>query len=90
MLLNLLFCSLHDYLQIGEVQCVKYDEPVKMANVFEGGHARVLSEISCMTSDLDTGVRTESWTGIFLPGSVIAPSQAFAYNPEDLVLQATS
>ena len=47
----------HDYLQIGEVQCVKYDEPVKMANVFEGGHARVLSEISCMTSDLDTEVQ---------------------------------
>ena len=47
----------HDYLQIGEVQCVKYDEPVKMANVFKGGHARVLSEISCMTSDLDTEVQ---------------------------------
>ena len=46
----------HDYLQVGEVTCKKYDEPVKMANVFAGGHARVLTEISCMTGELDTEV----------------------------------
>ena len=46
----------HDYLQIGNVECERYDEPVKMANVFTGGHARILTEISCMTADLDTEV----------------------------------
>ena len=46
----------HDYLQVTDVKCEKHDEPVKTANVFAGGHARVLTEISCMTADLDTEV----------------------------------
>ena len=46
----------HDYLPVGEVMCRKYDNPVKMANVFAGGHARIMTEISCMTKDLDTDV----------------------------------
>ena len=46
----------HDFLQVGDVMCMKYDKPVKMANVFAGGHARVLTEISCMTGELDTEV----------------------------------
>ena len=48
----------------------------------------VLLPVMVFQSNL--GVRTESWTGICLPGSVMVPSQAFAYNPEDLILQATS
>ena len=46
----------HDYLPIGEVKCRKYDNPVKMANVFAGGHSRVLTEISCITGSLNTEV----------------------------------
>ena len=46
----------HDYLQVAEVKCSTYDEPVKMANVFAGGHSRILTEISCMTGELDTEV----------------------------------
>ena len=46
----------HDYLQVTDVMCEKYDEPAKTANVFAGGHARVLTEISCMTGELDTEV----------------------------------
>ena len=47
----------HDYQQAAEVKCRKHDNPVKMANVFTGGHARVLTEISCITGDLDTDVQ---------------------------------
>ncbi len=46
----------YDYLPIGDVMCRKYDNPAKMANVFAGGHARILTEISCLTKDLDTDV----------------------------------
>ncbi|MBR4576195.1 MAG: hypothetical protein IKO25_03255 [Clostridia bacterium] len=44
----------HDYLPVGEVVCEKYEKPVKMANVFIGGHSRVLTEISCMTGSANT------------------------------------
>ena len=46
----------HDYLPAAEIVCVGHDEPVKMANVFSGGHARVLTEISCLTGDMNTEV----------------------------------
>ena len=49
----------HDYLPVGDVICNEYDKPVKMANVFSGGHARILTEISCMTGSPDTEIRYE-------------------------------
>ena len=44
----------HDYLQVSEIQCKTFDTPVKMANVFTAKHSQILTDISCMTTGLNT------------------------------------
>ena len=51
------FVDQHDYLQVSDVLVQKYGTPVKTANIFTADHAEVLTEISCMTKDLNTEVK---------------------------------